>query len=84
MGSKPLERLALPAEPLGWTEVGVGATLGRTSSRPRLGWDAKPPLDPGFHRLDKQGTEPKMLWTILVILVIVAVALFIFRRVRSR
>ena len=59
---------------------------GKASSQPRRGWDAmrSHPLDPGFLRLRQARTEPHMLWTILIIVVIVALALFIFRSVRSR
>jgi hypothetical protein len=35
-------------------------------------------------RAHPQRTEPTMLWTILIILAIIALALFIFSRVRGR
>jgi hypothetical protein len=41
----------------GQESVSVGLS-GRAPLHSRRGWDAKPPLDPGFLRLNKQGTEP--------------------------
>jgi hypothetical protein len=40
------------------------------------------PQTPDSFAFSKQGTESLMLWTILIIVVIAAVALYFFRRIR--
>ncbi len=61
-------------------ETGLDVSTGRKRERMRwssAGADSEP--DSAHH----QRTEPTMLWTILIILAIIALALFIFSRVRG-
>jgi len=51
-----------------------------TAPTPRL----RPSSAPTRVRPASTGRSPTMLWTILIILVIIALALFIFGRVRGR
>jgi hypothetical protein len=62
-----------------WVSVGFS---GQSLVASATGWDAKPP-GPRIPSLEtSKGRSLTMLWTILIIVVIVALALFIFRRVR--
>jgi hypothetical protein len=65
-------------------ENGVGETLKAGSRRIRDGVGIRSHLWTRDASFTNKGRSPTMLWTILVVLVIVALALFIFRNIRGR